>query len=154
MKLSKYFRIIFAAMMITGVGFSAAHGEMMDKMDKMMDGMMKGMLAGAGDHHAAGTVMVDKNKITITDLKVDKVPDGRVYLAKDGDYTKGVEVGKLKQFSGTVEYMIPSTVNTHDYNSVVIWCQKFSVEIGHAFFEKEKMKMDDSMMDQKMDMKK
>jgi hypothetical protein len=35
-------------------------------------------------------------------IKVDRVPDERVDLAKDGDYTKGVELGKLKQFAGDV----------------------------------------------------
>ena len=116
-----------------------------------MDGGMWGKLAGAGDHHAAGTVAVTKDAagkpvLTLTDLAVDKVPDGRVYLAKDGDYTKGVELGKLTQFSGTVSYPIPASVNAADYNGVVIWCQKFSVEIGRAMFEGAMMK-DEHMMD-------
>ena len=125
----------------------AAHAGMAD----MMEGGMWGKLAGAGDHHAAGTAAVTKDKagkpvLQLTDLAVDKVPDGRVYLAKDGDYTKGVELGKLTQFSGTVSYPIPASVNAADYNSVVIWCQKFSVEIGRAMFAGAMMK-DEHMMD-------
>ena len=124
------------------------YGDMMEK--GMMEGKMTAMLAGAGDHHAAGMVAIAKDKngapiLRMTDIKVDKVPDGRVYLTKGGDYTKGVELGKLKQFSGTVEYPIPTGVNPQDYDSVVIWCQKFSVEIGHAFFEKGMMEKDKGM---------
>ncbi len=106
-----------------------------------MEGRMVAMLKGAAGHNATGTVAITRDKngtpiLTMTGISVDRVPDGRVYLAQNGDYTKGVELGKLTQFSGTVTFPIPAAVKTEDYNSVVIWCQKFSVEIGHAFFEK------------------
>ncbi|MCI0525974.1 MAG: DM13 domain-containing protein [Nitrospira sp.] len=133
--------------MVFGLALPQAYGEEMEK-EKMMEkekGMMEEMitakLTGAGDHHAAGMVAITKDKkgnqiLMITDAKIDKVPDGRVYLAKDGDYTKGVELGKLTQFSGKVEFPIPGSVDFHEYNSVVIWCKKFNIEIGHALFEK------------------
>ncbi|MEO6666925.1 MAG: DM13 domain-containing protein, partial [Nitrospiria bacterium] len=123
--------------------------------DGMMDGQ-KGMFIGAGDHHATGAATLAKDKsgnpiLLMADIKVDKVPDGRVYLAKDGDYTNGVELGKLTQFSGTVQYAIPASVNAADYNSVVIWCKKFSVEIGHAMLDGGMMKKDEMMKDGMMD---
>jgi hypothetical protein len=68
--------------------------------------------------------------------KIDRVPDGRVHLVKGGDYTKGVELGRLTEFSGVFEFPIPAGVNTQDYDSVVIWCHKFNVKIGVAFFQK------------------
>ena len=110
-----------------------------------METMPIGMLAGIKGHNAAGKVTITKDMkgnpiLTMTDIEVDKVPDGRVYLAKDGDYTKGVELGKLRQFTGTVEFPIPDRVNPEDYDSVVIWCKKFDVGIGLAFFKKGKMK--------------
>ena len=109
-----------------------------------MMGSRTAKLAGAGGHHATGTVAVAKDsngsgRLALTDISVDRVPDGRVYLAKNGDYTKGVEVGKLTQFSGTVTFPIPANVRVEEYDSVVIWCKKFSVEIGHAFFDKQMM---------------
>lgn len=127
-----------AQMMEKDKGMMQDKNMMQDK--KMMGGEMTGMLMGAKDHHASGTVALTKDAggrtvLRLDDLKVDKVPDGRVYLAKDGDYTKGVELGKLTTFSGTVQYAIPANVNPADYNSVVIWCKKFSVEIGRAMFE-------------------
>lgn len=103
-----------------------------------------GKLAGSDGHHAAGMVVIttDRNGTTILQLKnmtVDKVPDGRVYLARNGDYRNGVEVGKLTKFSGTVVVPIPATVDPETYDSVVIWCNRFNVEIGRATFEKKAM---------------
>ncbi|MEW6682888.1 MAG: DM13 domain-containing protein [Nitrospirota bacterium] len=139
-----------ADMMEKGKGMMQDKGMMKD--NEMMGAGMSGMLMGAKDHHASGSVALTTDAdghtvLRLENLKVDKVPDGRVYLAKDGDYTKGVELGKLTQFSGTVQYAIPANVNTADYNSVVIWCKKFNVEIGHATFDTGMMKKDGMMMD-------
>jgi mannitol-specific phosphotransferase system IIBC component len=97
-------------------------------------------LGGIGSHHAAGTALVstgrqDAATLTLANLSVDRVPDGRVYLAKGGDYTKAVELGKLRQTSGTVVFAVPNGIMPEDYDSVVIWCKKFNVGIGRAFFE-------------------
>lgn len=106
-----------------------------------MDGKATGMLTGADGHHAAGKVVISKGRggnpaLFLLDAKIDRVPDGRVHLAKGGDYTKGVELGKLTEFSGALEFPIPASVNAQDYDSVVIWCHKFHVKIGEAFFQK------------------
>jgi hypothetical protein len=106
----------------------------------MMEGGKTGFLSGIEDHNASGKVTITKDEagnhvLTLSDIKIDEVPDGRVYLAKKGDHTKGVEVGRLNQFTGTVQFPIPSGVNPDDYDSVVIWCEKFSVGIGHTFLK-------------------
>ena len=111
----------------------------------MMDGIVTGSLTGAGGHNASGTVAITKDNngrivLNMADIRVDRVPDGRVYLAKNGDYMQGVELGKLTQFDGAVSFTIPTSVKPEDYDSVVIWCRKFDVEIGHAFFGKVMMK--------------
>ena len=99
-----------------------------------------GMLTGAGGHGAEGSVDLKGHSLTLANIEVDKVPDGRVYLANDANYESSVELGTLKQFSGTVKYSIPENVNPDDYNSVLIWCKKFSVEIGHADLKTAMMK--------------
>lgn len=116
---------------------------MMDK-NKELNKKMHAMLMGSDGHHAAGTVSfgMGMNKarvLTLSDIKVDKVPDGYVYLTKDGDWMHGVQVGMLKQFSGTVSFDLPAGVNPDDYDTVVIWCKKFNVEIGRAAFGKKMM---------------
>ncbi len=165
-----------AALLVAFGLVAPAHADMMEKDKSMKDkgmmedkGMMKdtemmgpgmsGMLTGAKDHHASGTASVAKDGnghpvLRLDNLAVDKVPDGRVYLAKGGDYTKGVELGKLTQFSGTVQYAIPANVNPADYDSVVIWCKKFSVKIGHAMFAASMTNGDGKMMDDKNGMMK
>ncbi len=131
-------------------------GSMMEQKTGMMEGKMgairTGMLAGAGSHHAAGTASVTKDQsghktLNLTEIRVDQVPDGRVYLAKNGDYRTGIELGKLTQFSGTVDFPIPGTVNLEEYDSVVIWCKKFNVEIGRASLGKATMEAADAMME-------
>ncbi|MEJ2041414.1 MAG: DM13 domain-containing protein [Desulfosarcinaceae bacterium] len=119
----------------------------MDSQDKSDMGMEKetsAMLMGSDGHHAAGEVsfgmgMNNANVLTLSDIKVDEIPDGYVYLAKDGDWRHGVQLGTLKQFSGTVSYDLPAGVNPDDYNTVVIWCKKFHVEIGRAHYGKKMM---------------
>jgi hypothetical protein len=144
-------------------GGMVAKGEMMAEegmrgMDKSMDKSMASheqdamamkkempaMLMGSGGHHAAGKVefsmgMHDTHKLTLRDIMVDKVPDGYVYLARDGNWRHGVEVGMLKQFAGTVSFDLPAGVDPEAYNSVVIWCKKFNVEIGRAHYGKKMM---------------
>ena len=122
------------AVLIVVFGFAAS-----PVFSEMMEGKMTAMLAGAGSHQATGTLAITKDKngrsiLTMTDITVDRVPDGRVYLAKDGDYAKGVELGKLTQFSGAVEYSIPVGIDAQNYDSVVIWCKAFGVEIGRGTF--------------------
>ena len=120
---------------------SMAKKDMMDK--KMgMEKEIHTMLVGSDGHHAAGKVSfgmgMDKaHRLTLSDIKVDKVPDGYVYLAKDGNWMQGVQVGMLKQFSGTVSFDLPAGVNPDDYDTVVIWCKKFNVEIGRATYGKK-----------------
>ena len=95
-----------------------------------------GTLTGAGGHGAEGSVNLNGHNLILSNIHVDKVPDGRVYLANDAGYESAVELGLLTQFSGTLEFDIPDNVNPDDYNSVLIWCKKFSVEIGHADLKK------------------
>jgi Electron transfer DM13 len=96
-----------------------------------------GMLSGFPGHNASGKASISKDGmgkaiLELTGIKVDKVPDGRVYLAKGGDYKKGIELGKLEQFTGDVRFPIPENTMLDDYDSVVIWCKKFDVGIGKA----------------------
>ena len=124
-------------------------GAMTAKQGMMNEGMdmkkeMAAMLMGSKGHHADGKVlfgmgMNDGHVLTLSDIRVDKVPDGYVYLARDGDWRRGVELGMLKQFTGTVSFDLPEGVSPDDYDTVVIWCRKFNVEIGRANYGKKTM---------------
>jgi hypothetical protein len=147
MKLHKGMGIFLMGMIVLSwTAACAGTGDMMDagKGDTMMTKTMDGMFTAAKGHHAAGKAEITKgmggnSKLVLSDLGVDKVPDGRVYLAKDGDYAHGIEVGKLTQFTGTVSFDLPPGTDTAAYDSVVIWCKKFNVEIGRAYLPKQMM---------------
>jgi Electron transfer DM13 len=115
------------------------------KNDKMMDNTMgnsmSAMLAGSGGHQAAGSVMVTRemgrDMLVLSDIRVEKVPDGHVFLARDGDWAHGIDLGILRQFSGNVSFALPAGTDPDAYNSVVIYCKQFHVEIGRAHLGKQ-----------------
>jgi len=137
--------VVLSLALLTWMVACAGNDKMMDNsMDASMDAPMDGMLAGSDGHHAAGRVALDmgmgnKTVLTLSDISVDKVPDGHVYLTKGGDRMHGVELGRLNQFSGTVSFAVPPGVNPDDFDTVVIWCKKFNVEIGRATLPKKMM---------------
>lgn len=150
MKVHIHLRILFAALLVPAVAACAQTGGTMNdqgammKEEPMMNQKADGMFMGSEGHMAAGKAMITegmggKKVLTLSDIKVDKVPDGYVYLAKGGDHMKGVAVGKLDRFTGSFEFPIPKDVDTDQYDSVVIWCRKFNVEIGRAYLPKKMM---------------
>lgn len=113
-----------------------------EKMHKeTMAAPMMSMLSGSDGHHATGKVSLSREMgtyvLTLADIKVDKVPDGHVYLAKDGDRKAGLHLGMLKRFTGTVTFALPAEAQPDMYDSVIIYCEKFDVEIGRAHFAKQ-----------------
>jgi hypothetical protein len=150
MKIMRHLGItVLSLSLLASVAACAGTNRMMDKkmdsaMGGQMDSKMDSMLYGSDGHHASGRVsfsmgMNNKQVLTLSDIKVDKVPDGYVYLTKKADRMHGVELGMLKQFSGTVSFDLPAGVNPDDYDGVVIWCKKFKVEIGRAYFPQKMM---------------
>jgi hypothetical protein len=105
-------------------------------MDGKMAPAMTAMLSGSEGHHAAGKVYfsnsMGKQMLVLSDIDIEKVPDGHVYLAKDGDRSTGIDLGVLKQFDGTVSFVLPAGTKPEHYNSVIIYCKRYHVEIGHA----------------------
>lgn len=129
--------IVTLALVMNFAGLAGAT-EMMkeDKMDKEKS-MQEGMLTGAKDHHASGKISWDKDMkghttLTLSEIEIDKVPDGYVFLTKGGDWRKGVELGKLEKFQGTVSFALPMGVMADAYDTLVIWCKQFNVEIGRG----------------------
>jgi len=127
------------------------HGKKMEMMGEPRQGHMEekmpitrtGMFSGSKGHSAAGQAVLSAGDmgpvLVLREIKIDQVPDGRVYLARDADYRNGVELGRLQQFEGTITFPIPKDVDPAAFNSVVIWCKKFDVEIGRALLVKERM---------------
>lgn len=77
------------------------------------------------------------------DFEVGPGPKYHVYLVPEAEITADskvgemmfVDLGRLKAFSGSQNYLIPPGINLEKYQSVVIWCEQFNVLISTARIE-------------------
>ena len=96
-------------------------------------GSKSGSFTGASNHVARGTVSVSSNRIKLaSSFWFDGAPDPRVALGRNGKFIRGTDFAVLKKNSGAQSYAIPARLQGTDYDTVVIWCRKFSVPLGYA----------------------
>ncbi len=96
-------------------------------------------------HWGEGTVRFSAGKLVFEqDVKLAPGPDYRVYLSRKFAETKSefskiksqaIEVGKVKTFSGPLEFELPQDLNIHEYDNVIVWCETFSMYIASARLE-------------------
>jgi hypothetical protein len=98
------------------------------------------------EHGTSGRVRVVRQPdgsrlLAIEDLDTSDGPDLRVWLtdasvSKDGwrvfDDGRYVDLGMLRGNKGNLVYELPQDVELADYQSVSIWCERFSVSFGAA----------------------
>ncbi len=138
--------------------------------DTMKDGMMKDVSASFTTVHApttgTATIKVGKEGSTLefSNFKTEPAPDLHVWLynglpseLKDSDPLKVsgkyIDLGGLKTNVSSASIKIPAGTDLTKYNSVVLWCDQFSVTFGVARFataDAAMMKKDDAMMIDKM----
>lgn len=93
----------------------------------------KGKFKGQKGHITTGGVTVQNGKITLeSSFSFDGAPDPRVAFGKSGKFSKGTDFAVLKKNKGKQTYAVPANLNADDYDTVVIWCRKFSVPLGYA----------------------
>ena len=96
-------------------------------------GGKKGSFKGDSNHVTKGSVTVKDGKIVLEDsFWFDGAPDPRVALGKGGKFTAGTDFAVLESNTGKQTYAIPANLKNSDFDTVVIWCRKFSVPLGHA----------------------
>jgi hypothetical protein len=92
-------------------------------------------------HYGQGKVSVFENTVFLEDdFKVGPGPKYHVYLvpkeqvrsSADVVDTMFVDLGRLRAFEGSQKYDIPGGVDLSQFQSVVIWCEQFSVLISPA----------------------
>jgi hypothetical protein len=92
-------------------------------------------------HYGKGRVSVYQRAVFLEpDFEVGPGPAFHVYLVPkanvrteaDVKETMFVDLGGLRAFKGSQRYPIPDGVDLSRYQSVVIWCQHFSVLISPA----------------------
>lgn len=96
----------------------------------------RGTFVGDSDHITTGTAEVFKDatgwKVRLgPDFSLDGAPDPKVALG-NGGYIQGTTLGHLNSLTGEQVYAIPASLDIGDYKQIWIWCEKFSVPLGHA----------------------
>ena len=92
-------------------------------------------------HWGRGAVTLRRDSVFLeADFEVGPGPKYHVYLMPNANIrtnaaVKGqmfVDLGRLRSFKGSQRYSIPAGVDLSKYNSVIIWCEQFSVLISPA----------------------
>ncbi len=120
---------------------TAANGPSNDSADQVK---AQGMFH-AGEHQTKGTATIyelasGKRVLRLTGFETSNGPDVHVLLGKaadaaDNDTVKAagyLDLGSLKGNKGDQNYDIPADVDPSEFNSVTIWCNRFSVNFGTA----------------------
>jgi hypothetical protein len=92
-------------------------------------------------HWGKGSVTLRRDSVYLgPDFEVGPGPKYHVYLVPKGmirasgdlQNQQFVDLGRLRSFQGSQRYGIPSGTDLSLYESVVIWCEQFSVLISPA----------------------
>src|SRR6516164_1760729 len=92
-------------------------------------------------HYGKGRVSVYEHTVFLeSDFEVGPGPAFHVYLAPKASIRSSsdlkdvmfVDLGGLRAFKGSQRYSIPAGVDLKDYQSVIIWCERFVVLISPA----------------------
>jgi hypothetical protein len=101
--------------------------------------LLIGTFIGVNDgiHNAEGLAKVirldDASMILrLENFKATNGPDLYVYLSTDNSASDFVNLGRLKGNIGNQNYDIPEGTDFSRYDTVLIWCQAFSVLFGSA----------------------
>ncbi|MDH3666008.1 MAG: DM13 domain-containing protein [Paracoccaceae bacterium] len=100
-------------------------------------GAGSGSFTGASGHVTSGSVEViqtgDGWEVHLKDdFAFDGAPDPRVGFGQGGKFAKGTDFEPLRQNAGAQVYKVPAEINPDDFDTVFIWCRKFSVPLGSA----------------------
>jgi hypothetical protein len=92
-------------------------------------------------HYGKGTATVRRDNVFLgEDFEVGPGPKFHVYLVPKATIRSSsdlknemfVDLGRLRAFKGSQRYAVPPGVDLAKYQSVIIWCEQFSVLISPA----------------------
>lgn len=70
--------------------------------------------------------------IRFEDFETVNGPDLYIYLATDISASDYVDLGRIKATKGNVNYDIPDGTDLEKYDTVLVWCDAFSVLFSYA----------------------
>ena len=92
-------------------------------------------------HWGKGSVTVRRDSVFLGgDFEVGPGPKFHVYLVPRGQLRSAgdltgqmfVDLGRLRSFKGSQRYAIPAGLDLAKFQSVIVWCEQFSVLISPA----------------------
>ena len=99
----------------------------------------RGSFVGDAGHVTTGSADVFKHNggwfVRLgPDFSLDGGPDPKVALGNKalGGYQRGTILGKLTSLNGEQVYALKPGLDIGNYDQVYIWCEQFSVPLGHA----------------------
>lgn len=112
-------------------------------------GMAMSSTAFAGDQSREGSFTGDNNHVNTGGVEVvkeddgwkiilkenfsfDGAPDARVGFGTAGKFVDPTDFEPLRQNTGEQVYVVPADIDPSEYDTVVIWCRQYSVQLGHA----------------------
>lgn len=101
------------------------------------DAPRSGTFTGASNHVTTGGVTLVETaegwEIHLAeDFDFDGAPDPRIAFGKDGSFAEGTDFEPLRANTGAQIYQVPAGYTVADYDTIVLWCRRFSVPLGYA----------------------
>jgi hypothetical protein len=127
-----------AAPPVSGETLMNKGGDAMVEKSELPSMKITGRFVGVGDgiHDANGRAAVipvaDGSVLRLEEFRSTNGPDLYVYLATDEQASDFLNLGRLKANIGNQNYEIPRDTDLAKYDTVLIWCQQFSVLFGSA----------------------
>ena len=99
--------------------------------------LYKGEFTDSDLHRASGMAKVirrdGKTYVVLKELATDDGPDLHAYLATDDTAQDFIDLGPIDNNYGyDVEIEVDDNIDFTKYDTVLIWCQRFSVLFGEA----------------------
>ncbi len=96
-----------------------------------------GSFVGENNHVVTGGVSIVKynggKAVRLgPDFFLDGAPDPKVGFGSQGTYTDGTLIGPLSSNTGEQLFPIPAGMDVSGFDTIFIWCEKFSVSLGKA----------------------
>ncbi len=138
--------VLLSALALLAFGYFGVHklwiDDRVDEAAPTLDGAPTVFASGefiSRDHPTSGTAEVlgdsDGSRfLRFEQFETDNGPDLKVYLVNSstGDVSDYVSLGGLKGNIGDQNYDVPDDVDLAVYDTVLIWCERFSAPFGEA----------------------
>lgn len=116
-----------ALIALGGAGVASAEGH-----------IRAGGFSGLSNHVTSGGVTVVKTdgggyEIQLAeDFYFDGAPDPRIGFGKNGKFVDLTDFEPLRKNEGAQTYIVPASIDASEFDTIFVWCRKFSVPLGSA----------------------